>query len=426
MTSQSNPSNNAVLTPLGIGLALSLLGDATLYAVLPSANIAAQAGVSLAMVGLLLGANRLVRIVFNSSAGWLFDRLPRRPLMLISLAIGTLSTIFYAAGSGPWIMLLGRIFWGMAWSGLWIGANTMALDISNNNNRGMVNGRLQMWFYIGVATSSFAGGFFTDLFSYRGGLWLSTILSAIGWLIWLKYLPETRATVVIKPAPTDAKPEPGEPFPWRLTASSAVPYFVMRIIYAGVLSSTTILWLSQFVKNGRFSFNGFALPLATLTGAMIALRVLVSVFSAPQVGRISDYFGRRWLILAIVTMTFGAGGLYLLSMPIFAVSIIGALLSSIASGSIPAIIPAIIGDRIPQQLQSRTLGLIFTAGDLGSAIGPPLALGLFPVIGLQNLFLGCALLYGVTALFLGGLAWGEHNHIQTSAVNIPSKPDIFL
>ena len=59
------------MTPIGIGLGLSLLGDATLYAVLPSANIAVQAGVSLAMVGLILGVNRLVRIVFNSPAGWL-------------------------------------------------------------------------------------------------------------------------------------------------------------------------------------------------------------------------------------------------------------------------------------------------------------------------------------------------------------------
>ena len=192
MTINKNNTLKTVLTPLGIGLGLSLLGDATLYAVLPSANIAAQAGVSLAMVGLLLGVNRLVRIVFNSSAGWLFDRFARRPLMLTSLGIGTLSTIFYALGSGPWIMLLGRIFWGMAWSGIWIGANSIALDISNDTNRGLVNGRLQMWFYLGVAGSSFAGGFFTDLLGYRGGLWLSTALSAFGWLIWFTYLPETR------------------------------------------------------------------------------------------------------------------------------------------------------------------------------------------------------------------------------------------
>jgi len=93
-------SATAILTPLGIGLMLSLLGDSTLYAVLPAEAIATQAGVTLAMVGLLLGANRLARLLFNNTAGWLYDRLPRRPLMLISLAIGTCATVFYAAGSG--------------------------------------------------------------------------------------------------------------------------------------------------------------------------------------------------------------------------------------------------------------------------------------------------------------------------------------
>ena len=56
---------NTILTPLGIGLALSLLGDATLYAVLPSPEIARQAGLTLAMVGFLLGINRLVILIFN-------------------------------------------------------------------------------------------------------------------------------------------------------------------------------------------------------------------------------------------------------------------------------------------------------------------------------------------------------------------------
>ena len=65
-----------VLVPVGIGLTFSLFGDATLYTVLPDAGIAAQAGVSLGMVGVLLGLNRLARVVFNGPAGILYDRCP--------------------------------------------------------------------------------------------------------------------------------------------------------------------------------------------------------------------------------------------------------------------------------------------------------------------------------------------------------------
>lgn len=397
---QKNPSTstNRILVPLGIGLALSLLGDATLYAVLPLPKFSAQAGITLAAVGLILGMNRLVRIVFNGPAGYLYDRFPRRPIMLASLLIGSIATAFYALGSGLAVMIVGRVLWGLAWSGLWIGANTIALDISKANNRGKINGRLQMWFYIGVASSSLLGGLFTDLFSYRGGLGLSSILSFLGFLLWLRFLPETR------PAQTQEKETAQQKsgsnhFPWKLTIACGIPYFMMRFIFAGVLAATTILWLSQFISEDGFQLNGFVIPLATLSGIFIALRVLVSVLSAPQIGHFSDKLGRRWTVLAVILLLFGGGGLWLLSLPIFWLSFIGALLAAVSGGSIPALIPAIVGDQVKQQQRSRTLGFIFTAGDLGSALGPPFALGLIASLGLNTIYAICAGLYALTALY---------------------------
>ncbi len=51
-----------VLALLGLGTAISLLGDSTLYIVLPRPQIAAEVGITLAAVGLLLGTNRLRRV----------------------------------------------------------------------------------------------------------------------------------------------------------------------------------------------------------------------------------------------------------------------------------------------------------------------------------------------------------------------------
>jgi MFS family permease len=409
-------SATAILTPLGIGLMLSLLGDSTLYAVLPAEAIATQAGVTLAMVGLLLGANRLARLLFNNTAGWLYDRLPRRPLMLISLAIGTCATVFYAAGSGMGWMLSGRVLWGLAWSGLWIGANSMVLDIADDNNRGHINGQLQMWFFIGVSVSAFAGGLFTDLFTYRGGLWISTGLSAAGWLLWLRFLPETRPAYGSEY--TLQRTRIRMQIPWRIALTCSLPYLVMRLIFAGVLTSTTILWLSQFMPAEGASLNGWVMPLATLSGSFIAIRVLVSVVSAPLVGRFSDWVGRRWLVLALILLVFGGGGLWLLSLPVFALSMIGALLSAVAGGSIQVIVPTIIGDRVANNQQARVLGIVFTAGDLGSAIGPALALALVPFTGLRILYGFCAVLYGFTAIFAAFLAWGERERRQQNSLNL--------
>ena len=59
-------------------MVLSLLGDNTLYTVLPDPTIWSRAGLTLGWVGVLLGVNRIVRLIFHTWAGVVFDRLPRR------------------------------------------------------------------------------------------------------------------------------------------------------------------------------------------------------------------------------------------------------------------------------------------------------------------------------------------------------------
>ena len=188
-------SSRFILNLLGVGTALSLLGDATLYTVLPHPDISAQLGITLSMVGLLLGANRAIRLVLNGPVGILYDRFPRRRLLIAALALGAGSSIFYAVGYGFWPLLMGRISWGVAWSLLWVGGNSVVLDVSTEENRGRNSGIYQMWFFIGVATASFVGAMLTDTFGFRNGQWISVLVIAVTAMIWFFFLPETRQNV---------------------------------------------------------------------------------------------------------------------------------------------------------------------------------------------------------------------------------------
>ena len=391
----SRSHTNRVLAVIGTGLILSLFGDHTLYTVLPNPDIAAQADVTLAMVGVLLGINRLVRLLFNNVAGALYDRLPRRGLMIGGMVVAVVSTVCYAAGYGPAWMITGRVLWGIAWSAIWIGSNNIALDISGENDRGWVNGRLQMWFLIGVAVSGFSGGLFTDLFGYRGGLWFSAGLTALAVVVWLLFLPETRKS--LQPA---AKPVPHSTLPgfitiFRQALAPSLVFLSLRLVVAGVLSATTILWMMQFVPD-RVSLGCLVIPLATLTGIFVALRVIISVISAPLTGRLIDVLKRRWAVMMVLFLL-GSLGLWLMTSRQFGIAISGGLLMSISAGGVQAVIPTIIGDRAEEAQRGRSLGVVYTLGDLGSAIGPPLGLGLLPLIGIQNVYLLCAAVFALTA-----------------------------
>lgn len=386
-------TSRRVINVLGIGIVLSLLGDNTLYTVLPDSNIWSRLGLTLGWVGILLGVNRIVRVIFNTWAGVLYDRLPRRQLLVGALTLGAICNVIYANAFGPAPFLLGRVLWGAAWSGLWIGGNTVVLDVSTESTRGRNSGLFQMWFFIGVAVGALVGGTFTDLFGFRGGLWISAAITGMGALFWYFKLPETR--------PEDGERTSRVPswreFPIRESLPAAVPVMAIRFVFAGVIAATTIVWLERFVGR-ELTLAWIVVPLATLTGGFSAVRVLSSIVGAPLAGRVSDRLGRRWPLM-VVGLAAGAVGTWLMGGSVIWLALGGALLAAVTSGSVQALSPAIIGDRVEEARQSRALSVVFSLGDVASALGPPLALGLLAVLGISGVYRMSAIVLGLAGLF---------------------------
>lgn len=398
-----SPSPRRVLIPLGLGTAISLLGDSTLYTVLPQASIAASAGVTLTMVGILLGVNRLIRLLSNPIAGSLYDRLPTRKLMIASLLIGFISTTLYAIGRGFEIFLLGRVLWGIAWSGIWIGGNTIVLDIANDENRGRLSGRYQMWFFAGIGASALLGGLFTDVFGFHGGLLISSALTGMALLMWILYLPETKPYRINQQR--QSQPKSSHRFPWKTAILTSIPVFVVRFGLAGIIASTTILWLESFLDDG-VTFEGGFIPIATFTGAFVAVRTLTGMISAPAAGTLSDRLNRRWLIMAML-LAIGSFGFWLMSSVAMTTAFLGALLASLPGGGVQTLAPATAGDTVRPEVEGRVISVIYTIGDIGSALGPPLALWIVGVMGLTSLYRGCAVLFAFTALITLGLEFQD-------------------
>jgi MFS family permease len=286
---------------------------------------------------------------------------------------------------------------------LYIGGNAMVLDISTDENRGRFSGRYQMWFLLGVAVASFVGGLLTDLLGFRGAMWLTTGVIGTAAIMWLFFLPETRRNV---PHPAQNLPvEENLGVPWGIVFGAGLPVFVSRFIGWGVLAATMILWLETFVKDG-ITWGGLEVPLATLTGAVTALTMLFSMGAAPAAGWLSDKVGQRWGVLA-GSLLVGAIGLGLMSGPVIGWALVGVFMAQITGASVEVLVPAITGDRVRKRAQGRTLGLIYTLGDLGSTLGPAIALGLLEMgsVSLAQIYLSCALLL----ILVTGFAWVQTN-----------------
>lgn len=375
-----------VLFALGLGTALSLMGDGTLYTVLPTHT--AEAGIALSSVGIILGVNRAVRLFLNGPAGLAYDRWPRRWLFVPALFIGSLSTAVYAATRGFWPMLVGRLLWGLAWSGIWVGGATVILDVTTAQDRGRWTGLYQTWFFLGAALSALAGGLLTDWLGYGATMWLGAAVTALGGLVALILLPETRSirSVLDRPSVEEIRP--------RLRANrglwvAASLQGINRFVIAGVFAATMGLLVQDWLSS-----TSLTLGVATLTGLLMAGRTLLSVVAAPLAGAASDRLASRWgmaawgLAIGVVSMALVAWG-----EPVAILA--GVSLGAVAGGSVQALVTALTGDLVSQAQRGRAIGLLHTAGDLGSAIGPLAAYALMPWIGLGGVYLLCAGLFAV-------------------------------
>jgi MFS family permease len=107
-----------------------------------------------------------------------------------------------------------------------------------------------------------------------------------------------------------------------------------------------------------------------------------------------------------VMFTVGAVGLWMMGNPAWITALMGGLISAFAGGGIQSLIPAIVGDHVDRSQTSRSLSFIFTVGDVGSALGPMVALNLVSILSISRIYQGCAL------FFLGLMLFWIMNGIQ--------------
>jgi len=368
------------------------MGDATLYTVLPTDT--AEAGIALSSVGIILGVNRAVRLFLNGPAGLAYDRWPRRRLFVPALFIGALSTAVYAATRGFWPMLVGRLLWGLAWSGIWVGGATVILDVTTAQDRGRWTGLYQTWFFLGAALCALAGGLLTDRLGYGATMWVGAAVTALGGLIALILLPETRSIRPDLDGPSpllEAGPRPALRANRGLWVAVSLQG-INRFVTAGVLTATMGLLVQDRLRSASLIFG-----VATLTGVLMAGRALLGTVAAPLAGTMSDWLGSRWRVAAW-GLAIGVISMALVAWGAPTAILIGISLGAVTGGSVQALVTALTGDLASQAQRGRAIGLLHTAGDLGSAIGPPAAYVLIPWIGLRGVYLLCA------GLFAAGLA----------------------
>ncbi len=386
MPQRSNAPPERIVLAAGAVIGLCIVGDSFLYSVLPLE--AKNLGIALPLIGVLLSANRLVRLISNTWAGALFERLgPRTPFVLAAV-LALITTATYGIGRGFFVFLLARLGWGIAWSALRQGGY-QAVWTGDESARGRLMGLLWGLIRLGSAFSVVVGGYLRDRFGYPVGIAAIAGASALAIPVALaiRWPGDVRWVALREPTAGDRRSS------WEGWRSAWATGRQRRLLLAGfmdrvfdgVVISTTSLFLA-----GRLGTNdllaGLGVRVATVAGLLLALRWTSDLLFGPAIGALSDRLGRlRTLVILVCAVLIGLVGVVSLSGAWLVVCL--ALMFVSSSGLGITLNAAANSVALQAERPHLFVGVYTTAGDAGSALGPLLAYSLAVALNWNNLYL---------------------------------------
>lgn len=330
---------------IGSATAFSLLGDQVLYAVLPVYYESLH--LTPVQVGIVLSANRWIRLLTNELAHRVATPERERPLFLGAFALGTITTLAYALTTHFWLLLAARLAWGLAWSFIrHIGVQNIMSGVAGERvgrTMGMYNGFSRS----GSVAGLLGGAVLVDLFGFSAGVMMLAVVSLVSLPLAVAGLrPEARINPSVA---LSGNVLPGALLALGFTLGAVGPGFVM-----GTLGASIVVYVGA---GGLFSA-------ATLTGLLLGIRYLLDTALAPWLGGATDRYGVRRA--SMVYLCIGGLALVMASMrPPLAVFMVAIIVFFVCGTGLQA---GVAGTASRQG--SAAFARYVTASDFGSACGP--------------------------------------------------------
>jgi MFS family permease len=360
--SADRASRDASLT-----LGLTLPTDTVLYLLLPLYPKAF--GIGLAEAGLLLAANRLVRIAGYGWVAGLYERRGPRASCIAAVIGAAISSLGYAlAPDGVVVLLLARLVWGLSFAAMNIAVQ--ALPTAELEGMTRRSGRSRAIVAGGPMLGLLAGALLAPVIGPRAVFLVLAAVALMGLPFALR-LPNGRGQRV-RGAPRFALPSRLDT--WSFVQGAALDgLFVLGLAV-----------LAREVMPGYF---------AIAAGTAMALRYAAEIVLGPPSGALAERIGATRLLIvcscgsAVGLAAMGLGAVWA-----------GAIAVVLLRGLIQPLPAPVAAAANPGPGRVRALARLATWRDLGAACGPLAAGALLPLVPAAILYSATAFLLAATAL----------------------------
>jgi multidrug resistance protein len=358
---------NETLIILCIEVALMMMGIGLISPILP--QYARTFGVSITMVGLLITAFGVARIIVDIPAGRLTNSLGRRPVLIV----GPLIQVIGSIGCGLAVnygMLLGfRFIQGIGSAMYTTAAMVMLADISTPANRGRLMSYYQGSLLIGAGLGPIMGGFIAQYFGLAAPFFVYALVIFLAGLWAYLRLPETRPALLAPAALVAGNSDPpSTPPPRELSVLLRDSNFILiSVVTFG------IFFMRQGAQNEILPLLGaerLGLEEGQIGLALTLVAVMQFIIIFPA-GRLSDRLGRK----AVITpgcLIAAASLVMLVQSYSYRFLLLTCLVMGIGIGISGPTPSAYVADIIPRGSYGIAMGTYRAISDLGFVIGPVL------------------------------------------------------
>jgi len=363
-------SARSLALALASGTLLAGVAGGVAFPILPIVGL--RLGLSLPFIGLILAANRAMRVVSSPFIGVLADRFGGRRTLLVGLALQIVVMGLYMLGiitqrPGPFF-LAGRLLHGPGSACVFVSAQALALHAGGASHGGRSAGTVRAAIVMGVPLGLVVGGLLSEAvgdagtFAIAGGAVVVSLAGA--WAM----VPDLRAPVGGKRAPLLETLRAMRDR--RLLAVGGLNFALSFAVGGMVLTTLALLIHSRHLSVLGRNEQG---PAGLLMGWMTVL----DASATPFAGRLGD----RWHAharVATVGVALLVPGLLLVGLSDHVAGLVAglALLGIGAAGLGPSLL-VLMGAIVPQDRRGTGAGLLQLCGDVGGMGGPLVGTALF-------------------------------------------------
>ena len=340
------------------------------FPILPIVGI--RLGLSVPFIGVILAANRAMRVVFSPFVGIVTDRWGGRRVLLLGLMLQvvvmglyTLGILLHRPGA---FFLAGRLVHGPASACVFVSAQAMALHVGGSEHGGRMAGTVRASLVLGVPLGLFVGGLLSDAVGDAGAFGLAALAVVFALLDAWRSVPDLR------PPPVKRRPPILETLKAmrdrRLLAIGTLKFALS--FAAGGMILTTLALLVHARHLSLFGRNEQATG-----GLLMGLMTIVDAASTPIAGRIGD----RWHAharVATAAIALLVPGLLVVGFAPTALGIgAGLVLVGMGAAGLSPSLLVLMGRIVPQAQRGTGTGLLQLCGDVGGTLGPLVGTALF-------------------------------------------------